>query len=538
MGRESEESSLPTLQHLMLHEGRTDIHDPPRPFDSHLRQQFPQAIRRTASMDLQRSPRRRITSSSLFNLLNDDPSTANATTTPPRSHGNKARIPRSCSPDETPRASDVSRFGSSTHFLPRNPVMGASPPQPAGQGYMAARQDSIPSHLPPPPYLRKGSDPLSEAESSFSGYSDVETPARRSFSTTSSTSSMDDHELHFRPMNSVGYPRLSHDDQRLTPPEKRSPDSFFSASYSSVPRAVATPGSSRAPISRTTKACNACRSRKVRCDAGGQAATLVGNEMPCSRCKDAGLTCVYSAQQRKRGPTPGSRRGESTTKNKRGGEGNETPSRRPSAITTHRPSHAEDDPTITMRMLSRPTPYRSASISTYSHAPSVFDSRAPQGGYPYHHDMHPPPPPHDNMYPSPTVPSPTWTHSFTSSSASTSPNTPYLPTWSQMGMPTGTGPLATPPLPQDDYAHRPESPAIMGWAGSGAPGGKNQTPPERPSYSTQSSTSARSSAEEEAFRNGYTMAFAQFQRQKEIDLGQEPDMGSVRLPPISVGTGR
>jgi hypothetical protein len=63
---------------------------------------------------------------------------------------------------------------------------------------------------------------------------------------------------------------------------------------------------SRAPISRTTKACNACRSRKVRCDAGGQAAVLSGEEMPCSRCRNGGVVCVYSGQQRKRGPTPGS----------------------------------------------------------------------------------------------------------------------------------------------------------------------------------------------------------------------------------------
>ncbi len=63
---------------------------------------------------------------------------------------------------------------------------------------------------------------------------------------------------------------------------------------------------SRAPISRTTKACNACRSRKVRCDAGGQAAVLSGEELQCSRCQAGGVVCVYSGQQRKRGPTPGS----------------------------------------------------------------------------------------------------------------------------------------------------------------------------------------------------------------------------------------
>jgi hypothetical protein len=61
-------------------------------------------------------------------------------------------------------------------------------------------------------------------------------------------------------------------------------------------------GSSRAPISRTTKACNACRSRKVRCDAGGM---NNGETATCSRCKESGVSCVYTGQQRKRGPCPG-----------------------------------------------------------------------------------------------------------------------------------------------------------------------------------------------------------------------------------------
>lgn len=278
---------------------------------------------------------------------------------------------------------------------------------------------------------------------------------------------------------------------------------------------------------------------------------MVGNEMPCSRCKDAGLTCVYSAQQRKRGPTPGTRRGDTGPKSKRGGEGEEIPGRRPSAISTRRPSHFDEDHTITMRTLNRPAPYRSASISVYPQGPSVFDSRAPQGAHPYHHDAHPISP-YDNMYPNNPVPSPTWTTSYTNSSVSTSPNTPYLPSWNQMGIPNGPGPHIAPPMPQEDQAQRPASPAIMGWAGSGVPAGKTQTPPEhRPSTQSRvgsysfptSGPSSRSSAEEEAFRNGYTMAFAQFQRQKEMERGvvslNDPeDPKAIRLPPISVGTGR
>ncbi|ORX41073.1 hypothetical protein BD324DRAFT_36571 [Kockovaella imperatae] len=59
---------------------------------------------------------------------------------------------------------------------------------------------------------------------------------------------------------------------------------------------------SRAPISRTTKACNACRTRKVRCDAGGLPGGQPGT---CSRCRESGVDCVYSVIQKKRGPCPG-----------------------------------------------------------------------------------------------------------------------------------------------------------------------------------------------------------------------------------------
>jgi hypothetical protein len=59
---------------------------------------------------------------------------------------------------------------------------------------------------------------------------------------------------------------------------------------------------SRAPISRTTKACNACRSRKVRCDAGG---VTSGEPTTCGRCREGGIACVYSGPQKKRGPCPG-----------------------------------------------------------------------------------------------------------------------------------------------------------------------------------------------------------------------------------------
>ncbi|KAJ9119132.1 hypothetical protein QFC22_003623 [Naganishia vaughanmartiniae] len=79
--------------------------------------------------------------------------------------------------------------------------------------------------------------------------------------------------------------------------------------YSTMPsKAIQTNGSSRAPISRATKACNACRSRKVRCDAGGPKSSAAGEELACTRCKDSNVACVYTGSQRKRGPAPGANR--------------------------------------------------------------------------------------------------------------------------------------------------------------------------------------------------------------------------------------
>lgn len=78
----------------------------------------------------------------------------------------------------------------------------------------------------------------------------------------------------------------------------------------------------------------------------------------------------------------------------------------------------------------------------------------------------------------------------------------------------------------DNHAQRPASPAVMGRAGSATPRGK--TPPDRPQRqaSPQARTNSynharflavareRASIEEDGFRNGYMMAYAQFQRQR------------------------
>ncbi|WVQ70720.1 hypothetical protein IAR50_000242 [Cryptococcus sp. DSM 104548] len=113
------------------------------------------------------------------------------------------------------------------------------------------------------------------------------------------------------------------------PPAARSPPSVYVDSTRPSPyddfRIINT--ASRAPISRTTKACNSCRSRKVRCDAGAANGGVAGKES-CMRCKESGLECVYSTVQKKRGPCPGTAR-PSVSK-----------SRRSSGQSNHSRSHA------------------------------------------------------------------------------------------------------------------------------------------------------------------------------------------------------
>ena len=549
-----DESLLPRLQHLMLHEsqGEKITH----PATESIRNQ--REIRRTISMDNTQSPRKRLASSSVFSLLNTDSNDVNRT--PPRHQKMPPMLARSCSPDDTPRASDVSRFGSISHALPRHPIFGTSPVQHHNpmsdpqHNSVFRRTDSIPSHLPPPPFLRKVSDSISDAESSTSEPWNPASGMRRSFSTVSSASSIEDHDHTFRP------PRPSHysspnilERPRMTPPDL-SPDSFFAPTYAGPPRTSANPTSSRAPISRTTKACNACRSRKVRCDAGGQAAALVGTEMPCSRCKDAGLTCVYSAQQRKRGPTPGSRRGENTSKLKLGENelASLNQSRRVSSFSgQHRGSHpTEDDQLVSARSLNRPTPYRSLSISTYQQdtSPSVLHSRAPPPSYPQHAydyyslqgDSQP------RRFSPPGNNSPPWPSSLTTNStASTSPNTPYLPQWAQMAPPPPKGYYSLSGQAEDSIGQqRPSSPSVMGWGGASSNGSESRkTSASRLSVSVHPYAGApsRTTGEEEAFRNGYTMALEEIERQKgsgrEVERDQARESTSLRLPPISVPVG-
>lgn len=66
------------------------------------------------------------------------------------------------------------------------------------------------------------------------------------------------------------------------------------------------PIGTRKPISRATKACNACRSSKVRCEAGANNPCSVSAEPSrCSRCRKADIPCIFSDIQSKRGLCPG-----------------------------------------------------------------------------------------------------------------------------------------------------------------------------------------------------------------------------------------
>ncbi|WWC72571.1 uncharacterized protein I206_106533 [Kwoniella pini CBS 10737] len=86
----------------------------------------------------------------------------------------------------------------------------------------------------------------------------------------------------------------SHQQQQQRPTTAYATGPIYEVEYANM--------GARAPISRTTKACNACRNRKVRCDAGG------GDMGPCSRCVESGTQCVYTGIQKKRGPCPGTAR--------------------------------------------------------------------------------------------------------------------------------------------------------------------------------------------------------------------------------------
>lgn len=56
----------------------------------------------------------------------------------------------------------------------------------------------------------------------------------------------------------------------------------------------------RATIVRTTQACDSCRKSKVRCHP-----TQRDEGQACNRCRDKDMPCVFSTQQKRRGPTPG-----------------------------------------------------------------------------------------------------------------------------------------------------------------------------------------------------------------------------------------
>jgi hypothetical protein len=153
----------------------------------------------------------------------------------------------------------------------------------------------------------------------------------------------------------------------------------------------------RGPISRTTKACDACRSRKVRCDAGG----MPGATGTCSRCRESGRVCVYTATQKKRGPTPG-RPSRSQSHNVNDGGRRESPEA--SASMSSAGQHAPDR-RQTWSNSSRPPPTPSGtlrhSMPGYIPHSAGLPPTAPWG-YPYGYDERPARPhAHPHSYRSP-----------------------------------------------------------------------------------------------------------------------------------------
>lgn len=52
--------------------------------------------------------------------------------------------------------------------------------------------------------------------------------------------------------------------------------------------------------SKVSRACDECRRKKVKCDAQSDS-----GDVPCTNCKRAGLTCLFSRIPQKRGPSKG-----------------------------------------------------------------------------------------------------------------------------------------------------------------------------------------------------------------------------------------
>ncbi|KAJ9103222.1 hypothetical protein QFC21_002645 [Naganishia friedmannii] len=203
-------------------------------------------------------------------LRNPPPSNERHRYTPPKEH-------RPASPQNPPRRADhIARFPS-----PGPPNSGPQSSRYAGQDRNADSRVSRGSEGSSSHESANGMDRPVSAISGTSSHFDYPFP-------TSSTAT-----------SSMAYQQSYH---QAAPPI--APDM-----YSTMPsKAIQTNGSSRAPISRATKACNACRSRKVRCDAGGPKSSAAGEELACTRCKDSNVACVYTGSQRKRGPAPGANR--------------------------------------------------------------------------------------------------------------------------------------------------------------------------------------------------------------------------------------
>lgn len=100
------------------------------------------------------------------------------------------------------------------------------------------------------------------------------------------------------------HPYARHNSHSLPPPSP--PRAVSSGGVVSSGSPHSGQAASRAPIQRSTRACDSCRARKTRClESDSNPSGPQGVDHDCARCRELGLNCVWSGSVKKRGPAAG-----------------------------------------------------------------------------------------------------------------------------------------------------------------------------------------------------------------------------------------